>query len=564
MKLSRVLAASALLCWCFALSMPAREPVRARKAMVVAQEPIAADVGVAVLKAGGNAIDATVAVALALAVTHPSAGNLGGGGFILVRMADGRTSFIDFREMAPRSASRNMYIGPDGKATGDSMVGWRAAGVPGTVRGLEFAHKKLGRKSWGELVQPSVELAAKGVTLSYAEARGLCGTRKLLEQFPESKRIFLNGGTCFEAGDRLVQPELAEVLRRIGRDGAKDFYEGQTARILADEMKKHGGEITLEDLKGYAVVERKPITGRYRGYDIITAPPPSSGGVGMLEMMGMLDGTGYEKAGAGSAATTHFMAEVMRRYYADRAEFLGDPDFVKMPVKGLISKAYTEKLRTGIDPSKATPSSSLHAGKAFDYESTETTHFNIVDEQGNAVAMTYTINGSYGNGVTVPRLGFLLNNEMDDFAAKPGEANMFGLVQGEANAIQPLKRPLSSMTPTIVLKDGELHMVVGAPGGSRIISGVTQVVLYVLDFGMNVQQAIDQPRLHHQWMPDKLYLERGFSPDTRALLEQRGHKVEETSGVASVEAIMVEKTSDGKRWLAGAQNGHSAGKAAGY
>ena len=532
--------------------------------MVVAQEPIATDVGVAVLKAGGNAVDATVAVALALAVTHPSAGNLGGGGFILVRMADGRTSFIDFRERAPLSATRNMYIGPDGKATRDSMVGWRAAGVPGTVRGLEFAHKKLGRKSWSELVQPSVDLAAKGVTLSYAEARSMCGTRKLLEQFPESKRIFLNGGACFEPGDKLVQPELAEVLQRIGREGAKDFYEGQTARILAEEMKKHGGEITLEDLKRYAVVERKPMAGKYRGYDIITAPPPSSGGVGMLEMMGMLAGTGYEKAGAGSAAATHFMTEVMRRYYADRAEFLGDPDFVKIPVKGLTSKAYTEKLRARIDPMKATPSSSLGAGKAFDYESTETTHFNIVDEQGNAVAMTYTINGSYGDGVTVPRLGFLLNNEMDDFAAKPGEANMFGLVQGEANAIQPLKRPLSSMTPTIVLKDGELCLVVGAPGGSRIISGVTQVVLYVLDFGMNVQQAIDQPRLHHQWMPDKLYLERGFSPDTKALLEQRGHKVEETGGVASVEAIMVEKTVDGKRWLAGAQNGRSAGKAAGY
>ncbi len=563
MKLSRVFAASALLYLCSALTMAAREPVRTRRAMVVAQEPLAADAGVAVLKAGGNAIDAAVAVALALAVTHPSAGNLGGGGFILARMADGRTSFVDFREMAPRSASRNMYIGPDGKATRESMVGWRAAGVPGTVRGLEYAHKKLGRKGWAELVQPAIDLAAKGVELSYAEARSLCGTKRLLEQFPESKRIFLKGGACFEPGERLVQPELAEVLRRISREGAKDFYEGQTARILAEEMKRNGGEITLEDLKGYTVVERPPMTGTYRGYQIITAPPPSSGGVGMLEMMGMLAGSGYEKAGAGSAAATHFLAEVMRRYYADRAEFLGDPDFVKIPLKGLISKAYTEKLRAGIDLEKATPSTALHAGKAFEYEPTETTHFNIVDEQGNAVAMTYTINGSYGNGVTVPRLGFLLNNEMDDFAAKPGEANMFGLVQGEANAIQPRKRPLSSMTPAIVLKDGELHMVLGAPGGSRIISGVTQVVLYVLDFGMNVQQAIDQPRLHHQWMPDKLYLERGFSPDTRALLEQRGHKVEEITSVASVEAILVEKAG-GRRWLAGAQNGRSAGKVAGY
>jgi gamma-glutamyltranspeptidase/glutathione hydrolase len=536
-----------------------REPVRTRKAMVVAQEPVATDVGVAVLKGGGNAIDAAVAVAFALAVTHPSAGNIGGGGFILARFSDGRTTFIDFRERAPETASRNMYLDDAGNLTAGSRVGWRAAGVPGTVRGLEYAHRKYGSKNWPDLLAPAVELARQGAVLSYAEARSICGARKLLERFPESKRIFLKGGACFEAGEKLVQPELAATLTRIARDGARDFYEGETARRLASEMASNGGTITLEDLKRYEVVERAPLTGRYKGYDIITAPPPSSGGIGLLQMMGMLEGTGYEKTGAGSAAAIHFLAEVMRRYYADRAEYLGDPDFVKAPVRGLLNRDYVLKLRSSIDPARATPSDTLRAGNAPDYERTETTHFNVVDEHGNIVALTYTINGSYGNGVTVPGLGFLLNNEMDDFAAKPGEPNMFGLVQGEANAIAPRKRPLSSMTPTIVLRRGKPYIVAGAPGGSRIITGVTQVILNVLDFGMTIQEAVDQPRFHHQWKPDRLMMEKGFSPDTIALLEQRGHKVEPIATVASVEAIVF----DGG-WIQGAQNGRSAGKAAGY
>ncbi len=527
--------------------------------MVVAQEPVATDVGVAVLKGGGNAIDAAVAVAFALAVTHPSAGNIGGGGFILARFSDGRTTFIDFRERAPETASRNMYLDDAGNLTAGSRVGWRAAGVPGTVRGLEYAHRKYGSKNWPDLLAPAVELARQGAVLSYAEARSICGARKLLERFPESKRIFLKGGACFEAGEKLVQPELAATLTRIARDGARDFYEGETARRLASEMASNGGTITLEDLKRYEVVERAPLTGRYKGYDIITAPPPSSGGIGLLQMMGMLEGTGYEKTGAGSAAAIHFLAEVMRRYYADRAEYLGDPDFVKAPVRGLLNRDYVLKLRSSIDPARATPSDTLRAGNAPDYERTETTHFNVVDEHGNIVALTYTINGSYGNGVTVPGLGFLLNNEMDDFAAKPGEPNMFGLVQGEANAIAPRKRPLSSMTPTIVLRRGKPYIVAGAPGGSRIITGVTQVILNVLDFGMTIQEAVDQPRFHHQWKPDRLMMEKGFSPDTIALLEQRGHKVEPIATVASVEAIVF----DGG-WIQGAQNGRSAGKAAGY
>ncbi len=555
---------------CFALiltgaaALEAREPVRTRKAMVVAQEPIATDAGVAVLKSGGNAVDAAVATAFALAVTHPSAGNIGGGGFLLLRQSAGKSTFVDFRERAPKASTRDMYLDKDGNVTRDSVVGWRAAGVPGTVRGLEMAHRKYGRKPWAEVLAPAIRLAEQGVELSWAEARSMCASKKLLGQFSESNRIFLKGGACFEPGERLVQPELAAVLKRIARDGAKDFYEGETAQVLTRESAKNGGLITLEDLKSYQAVEREPLKGAYKGYDILTAPPPSSGGIGLLQMLGMLEGTSYEKAGAGSAATSHFLVEVMRRYYADRAQYLGDPDFEKIPVRGLLNKTYVRKLRESIDSEHATPSEKLSPGRPQEYEPTETTHLNVVDEQGNAVALTYTINGSYGNGVTVPGLGFLLNNEMDDFAAKPGTPNMFGLVQGEVNAIKPGKRPLSSMTPTIVTRDGKLLMVLGAPGGSKIITGVTQVLLNVVDFGMTVQEAVDQPRLHHQWLPDTLLLESGFSPDTKALLEKRGHKLGETGSVGSVEAILAGPSRDGRVWLQGAQNGRSAGKAAGY
>lgn len=557
----RRLAAVFALILAVSAALAGREPTRARKAMVVAQEPNATDAGVAVLKAGGNAVDAAVAVAFALSVTHPAAGNIGGGGFLLARFADGRTTFIDFREAAPSGASHDMYLDAEGKPTRDSLVGWRAAGVPGTVRGLELAHKKYSRKPWAELIQPAVDFAAHGFELSYAETKSICGAAKLLGRFPESKRVFLpKPEGCPEVGGKFVQPELAETLRRIARDGSKDFYEGETARRLAEAMKANGGLITLDDLKSYRAVERQPLEGKYKGYGIITAPPPSSGGVAMLEMLAMLEGTGYEKAGAGSAATTHYLAEVMRRAYADRAEFLGDPDFVHVPVKGLLDPKYVAGLRSTIDVGRATPSDVIGHGDAAAHESGETTHFNVIDAEGNAVSLTYTLNGGYGNGVTVPGLGFLLNNEMDDFAAKPGSPNMFGLIQGEANAIVPHKRPLSSMTPTIVTRDGKLYMVVGAPGGGRIINGVMQVILNVLDFGMDVQQAVDQPRLHHQWRPDIISLEHGFSPDTVALLRDMGHEVDpDAGGVASVEALLV----DGG-WIQGAQNGRSSGKAAGY
>ena len=538
-----------------------RQPLRAKHGMVVAMESIAADVGVSVLQKGGNAVDAAVAVGFALAVTHPFAGNIGGGGFMLIRFADGRSTFIDFRERAPEKASRNMYLDATGALTKGSIEGWRSSGVPGSVRGFEMALTRYGKRTWAQNMAPAVELASKGFPVSYALAESLKGSRSLGSS-PESKRIFQKGGAFYDVGDTLVQPELAQTLDRISKNGPGEFYEGETAKRFADEMARHGGIISLADLKNYKAIERTPITGSYKNYTIITSPPSSSGGIALLEMMGILEGTGYEKAGAGSATAIHYEAEAMRRAYADRNEYVGDPDFVKVPIKGLLDPAYLSKLRASIDPERATPSDGVRPGKPVGSESMETTHYSVVDSEGNAVAVTYTLNGGFGNGITVPGLGFLLNNEMDDFASKPGSPNMFGLVQGEANAIAPGKRPLSSMTPTIVLKDGKLFMTAGAPGGSRISTAVLQVILNVLDFGMNVQDAVDAPRVHHQWQPDKLSLERGISPDTVALLKSRGYDVDYAPGVvlAQVAAIV----SDGG-WLQGASDGRSAaGKAAGY
>ncbi len=549
-----------LLALVLAVDLDARQPVRARHAMVVAQEPLAAHAGVAVLKSGGNAVDAAVAVGFALAVTHPFAGNIGGGGFMLVRLADGRTTFIDFRERAPETASRNMYLDARGKPTADSVDGWRASGVPGSIRGFELAHQKYGHQKWADLLQPAIELASRGFPVSYALSESLKTATNLMK-FPESNSLFQRRGSYYETGETFAQPALARTLERTAKFGAKDFYEGETAQRLAEEMARHGGLVTLSDLKNYTAVERKPLTGAYRNYQIITLPPPSSGGIGILQMLGMLDGSGYEKAGAGAASTIHYQVEVMRRFYADRSEYMADPDYFKVPLAGLLDPAYLRNRRTSIDPDHATPSARIRPGHPAGSDGTETTHYAVVDAEGNAVAVTYTLNNGFGSGVTVPGLGFLLNDEMDDFTAKPGESNMFGLVQGKANAIEPGKRPLSSMMPTIVLRDGKLFMLVGAPGGARIMSAVTQVFLNVADFGMNVQDAVDAPRFHHQWEPDKLYMEHGFSPDTVALLKARGHDVDYSPAVviARVEAIVA----DGG-WLQGASDGRGAGKAAGY
>jgi gamma-glutamyltranspeptidase/glutathione hydrolase len=539
----------------------ARQPVRAKHGMVVAMEAIATDVGISVLQKGGNAVDAAVAVGFALAVTHPYAGNIGGGGYMLIRMADGRTTFIDFRERAPEKSTRNMYLDAQGNLTRDSVEGWRSSGVPGSVRGFEMATTKFGRRKWAENMAPAIELATKGYPVSYALSESLRDSKSLARD-SESKRVFQRDGRFFELGETLVQPELGRTLQRIASNGPNEFYEGETAKRFADEMAKHGGLISLADLKNYKAIERSPLQGSYKGYTVVTAPPSSSGGIALLEMLGILEDSGYEKAGAGSASAIHYEAEAMRRAYADRNEYLGDPDFVKNPIQGLLDKAYLAKLRATIDPERATPSAQVKPGQPAGSEKTETTHYSVVDSEGNAVAVTYTLNGGFGNGITVPGLGFLLNNEMDDFASKPGTPNMFGLVQGERNAIAPGKRPLSSMTPTILLKDGKLFMTVGAPGGSRISTAVLQVILNVIDFQMNIQDAIDAPRVHHQWLPDRLSLEPGISPDTVALLKARGYDVDYSPGVVLAQTAAI--VSDGG-WLQGGSDGRSAaGKAAGY
>jgi gamma-glutamyltranspeptidase/glutathione hydrolase len=560
----RVLTVFATLAVVWSIAAPlgaTRQPVRGRHGMVVAMEAIAADVGVSVLQRGGNAIDAAVAVGFALAVTHPFAGNIGGGGYMLIRLADGRTTFIDFRERAPERSTRTMYLDGQGNLTRDSIEGWRSSGVPGSVRGFDVANTKYGTRSWAENMAPAIELATKGFPVSYPLAEGLRESRSLARD-PESTRIFQRSGKFFDVGETLVQPELAQTLQRIATNGAKEFYEGQTATRFAQEMAKHGGLISLADLKAYTAIERTPLQGAYKGYTVITAPPSSSGGIALLEMLGILEGTGYEKAGAGSASAIHYQAEAMRRAYADRNEYIGDPDFVQNPIAGLLDKAYVTRLRATIDPERATPSSAVKPGQPAGTEKTETTHYSVVDSAGNAVAVTYTLNGGYGNGITVPGLGFLLNNEMDDFSSKPGSPNMFGLVQGERNAIAPGKRPLSSMTPTIVVKDGKLFMTVGAPGGSRISTAVLQVILNVVDFGMTIQDAIDAPRVHHQWQPDRLSLERGISPDTVAILQSRGYEVDYAPGVVLAQTAAI--VSDGG-WLQGGSDGRSAaGKAAGY
>jgi len=539
----------------------AREPVYARKAMVVAVEERAVDIGVDVLRSGGNAIDAAVAVGFALAVTHPFAGNIGGGGFMLIRLANGRATFIDFREKAPAKATRDMYLDAAGQLTEGSIIGWRSVGVPGTVRGLELAHKKYGRKPWAALLEPAIKLAADGFPVSHAQMESWKHYSSLLSQFPESKRIFLKNGTYYDWQESFKQPELAHTLARLAHFGAADFYEGETAHLLAAAMAKNGGLITMTDLHDYQAVERIPLEGDYKGYHIITSPPPSAGGIGLLQMLAMLNDTEYDKNGAGSAKAYHYLAEVMRRFYADRNQYLGDPDSVSNPVSQLLDQKYVSARRATIDPQHATPSNQIDPGLPNATEGADTTHYSIVDEQGNAVAVTYTLNQAYGSGVTVPVAGFLLNDEMDDFAAKPGEPNRYGLVQGERNAIAPGKRPLSSMVPTIILKDGKPLLVLGSPGGSTIPTAVLQVIVNVVDFHMNVQDAVDFPRIHHQWKPDRLECEVGVSPDTISVLKQMGYSVEESHPriLARVEAILI---SDG--WLQGANDSRSSATAGGY
>ncbi len=525
-----------------------REPIRARHGIVASTNEVASRVGVDIMKRGGNAVDAAIAVAFALAVTHPAAGNLGGGGFMVIRLKDGKTTAIDYREMAPAAAHRNVYLDKDGqliKGEGGSLVGYRAAAVPGTVRGMEMALKKYGSKklTWSQLVEPARQLAANGFSVTYSLARSLRSSNDYLSQYEETKRIYLNGGKFYKEGDLFRQPDLAATFARLQRLGPDEFYEGETARLITNDMKRNNGLMTMADLRGYVAKEREPLRGSYRGYEIISMPPPSSGGAVLIEMLNILEGYELSKLDANSSDRYHLMAESMRRAFADRAEYMGDSDFVKVPVAGLIDKAYAATLRGTINTDRASSSAEVRAGRPTGYESDETTHFTVVDAEGNAVANTYTLNNSYGAAAVAKGTGIILNDEMDDFAAKPGSPNMYGLIQGERNAVAPKKRPLSAMTPTIVLrKDGSFWFTVGSPGGPTIINTVLCVITNVIDYGMNIQQAIDAPRLHHQWLPDELVWEPfGLSGDTQKALTTRGHALAKPRYLGDAEGIMIEE-----------------------
>jgi gamma-glutamyltranspeptidase/glutathione hydrolase len=561
---------------CMVLTAPAADtaqPVHARHSMVTSVNPLASQAGIEVLQAGGNAVDAAVATGFALAVVHPQAGNLGGGGFMLFRDPQGKTYFVDFREKAPAAASRNMYLDAQGNVIENSSVlGYKAVAVPGSVAGLTYAQKKWGKLSLERVMKPAIRLAKNGFALGYADAEDLKDPE--LAKFPESQRLFQRDGNFYQQDEILRQPELANTLQRIAKH-PDDFYRGKIAQKFAADMQQHGGLITTDDLAKYEVKEREPLHGSYRGYEVISAPPPSSGGVVLLEVLNMLEGYDLARFGSRSADSIHLTVEAFRRAYMDRAELLGDPDFARIPVAQLIDKKYAAAWRESIDPAHASASSGLQRPAGIfneldrvahhaipQHESKNTTHYSVVDSEGSAVAVTTTLNDSFGSRVTAEGLGFLLNNEMDDFAAKPGTPNLYGLIQGETNAIAPGKRPLSSMTPTIVTKDGKLLLVLGSPGGGKIISTVANILMGVIDYGLNIQEAVNAPRFHHQWMPDALQAEMvGFSPDTLKLLESRGHKIQPSGAWSDGECIAIDLTTGDRL---GASDPRFPGRAVGY
>lgn len=532
-----------------------RTAVSGERAMVVAVHELGTAVGVEILRQGGNAVDAAVATGFALAVTFPSAGNLAGGGFMLIHLAaEQRQVGIDYREAAPAAATRDMYLGPDGNVLtgpGSSQLGWRASGVPGTVAGFALAFSKYGsgKVSWAEVIEPARRLAADGHVLTPGAAGMLGRAARALERFEESKRIYLKGGAGWKAGEVWRQPELAATLARLQAEGPREFYEGETARRIARAMAANGGTITQADLAGYRAIEREPLRGRYRGHEVVVLPPPCSGGVTLLQMLAMIEPFDVKAMGASSAAKYHLFHEAMRRAFCDRIAYLGDPAFVDVPVARLLDRGYLQQRFADFDPARATPNDQVRPGLALPHESRETTHYSIVDAAGNAVANTYTLRNAFGSGVTIPETGLLMNNVMDDLAAKVGVPNAHGLMQGEANAIAPGKRALSSMTPALVLRDGKLRLVTGSPGGPTIINTVFQVISNVIDFGMPVMQAVEAPRIHHQWIPDELTHERfGMSPDTAGLLRSMGHTVIESGGYqGEAETIWIDARS-GRRW----------------
>ncbi|MFA9273338.1 MAG: gamma-glutamyltransferase [Candidatus Aquirickettsiella gammari] len=516
-------------------------PVRAKNGLVSSEHGLASQVGLDVLKRGGNAVDAAVAVGFALAVVLPHAGNIGGGGFMLIHDAkSGKDIALDFRELAPALAHRDMFLDANGKIVpGSSTSTHLAVGVPGTVAGLDLALRKYGTMSWKELIAPSIKLAEQGFEVTPYLAQLLEASRNQLGRWASSRAIFFNGDRPLRAGEKLVQKDLAESLRLIAKQGPKAFYEGAIAQKIVAEMKNHGGMITADDMKKYQAVERTAVTGNYRGYQVVSMPPPSSGGVHIIQMLNMLEHFPLNKLGVNSAQTIHDMAEVMKLAYADRAEYLGDPDFIKVPVAGLTSKIYAAELVKKIDPNRATPSTQIKPGKPLPYESDQTTHYSVVDKFGNVVATTYTLNLLFGSGIVATGTGITLNNEMDDFSVKAGVPNAFGLIGGEANAVAAKKRPLSSMTPTIVLKDGKPFLVTGSPGGSRIITTTLQIILNVIDHQLNAAEATITPRIHHQWEPDMIRIERGFNADTLELLKQKGHQFKIGPSMGRTQTIKV-------------------------
>lgn len=541
-----------------------RKPVKAKHGMVVSADPLATQIGVEILKRGGNAVDAAVAVGFALAVTYPAAGNIGGGGFMNIRFADGRCYAIDYREKAPGKAFRDMYLDSTGDViTNKSTFGHLAVGVPGSVAGMLLALEKFGTMNRQQVITPAYNLAANGFPLHAELAEDLNQSRASFERFSGSKKYFVDNDSAFQEGEIWKQTDLAKTLKRIIDHGRDGFYKGHTADLIVTEMKRGGGLITHADLEQYQAIIREPVKGTYRGYEIISQPPVSSGGIALIQLLNILEGYNLTQYGHNAAATLHRYIEAMRRVYADRAEHLGDPEFYSVPVPWLLSKEYAQQRRATIDTTKASSSKDVSHGIPPAHENEQTTHYSIVDKWGNCVAVTTTLNGGFGSYVAVDGAGFLLNNEMDDFSAKPGVPNMFGALGNVANEIQPNKRMLSSMTPTIVVKDGKPFMVIGTPGGTTIITTVMQVICNVIDFGMNIQEAIDAPRIHHQWSPDITYYEkRGLSFDTIEKLQTMGHHLQERRGTSGLaEGIII----DSERGIYyGATDPRGYGLAAGY
>jgi gamma-glutamyltranspeptidase/glutathione hydrolase len=515
-------------------------PVAAEKGMVVSAQHLATQVGVDILKRGGSAIDAAVAVGYALAVVYPAAGNLGGGGFMTIWFADGRKTFLDFREKAPSAASRDMYLNRDGNIIkGLSTIGWLAVGVPGTVSGLEYARKKYGTMTRAALIEPAIKLAEDGFALEQGDVDMLASATEDLRRFPATTEIFLNNGQPFVAGQRLVQPDLAGTLRLIRKHGVDGFYRGKTGAAIVKASRAGGGIINQEDLNRYKTREFPPIECDYRGYHVISAPPPSSGGVAICEMLNILEEYPLRELGWGSAQAVHYEIETMRHAYADRNSLIGDPDFVRNPIRELTDKSYAAKIRDAIKPDKAGVSGDIRQGVA-PHEGSNTTHFSIIDDASNVVSMTYTLNDWFGAKVVASGTGVLMNDEMDDFTPNASAANIYGFVQGDANVIAPGKAPRSSMTPTIITRDGKPVLILGTPGGSRIITTVLQTILNVVDFQMNIQEAVDAPRIQNQWLPDVTNIERyALSPDTRRVLESMGHRFENSEPTNHVAAIIV-------------------------